>query len=522
MNLKNRYLLPLALSITTLFGAAYANQTEAANTHRPHYHFTPKSGWMNDPNGLYWHEGVYHLFFQHYPDDTKWGPMHWGHATSTDLIRWQEHPIALYPQGNEYIFSGSAVLDRNNTSGLGDGNTPPVVAIFTLHDRAKADAENIIDVETQGIAWSADNSSSFTHYPGNPVLKNPGIRDFRDPNVSWDAQRQRWLMSLAAQDRIHFYASNDLKQWEFLSDFGAQLGAHGGVWECPDLFPVKVQGSGEEKWVLLVSINPGGPNGGAATQYFVGDFDGTTFTLDPQFAQQLARDGAAWLDWGRDNYAGVLFNHVPSPNPILIGWMSNWDYADQVPTTDWRGGATIARELVLDHNGPQWLLKSRPVSTLASYYHPDKQVSRQGRIEAETALLGVGEINLEKAVISADLKDLGSGVYTFILSNQLGQALSFGIDTEHNMLFTDRSQAGKTGFSDKFANIASTAPLPASARNAKFEIVLDTASIELFFNDGERVMSHLFFVDAPFSQLSLSSSAAAGKFELAARELKLD
>jgi len=516
------YVVPLALSMTALFGAACIPYSQAAEPHRPHYHFTPKSGWMNDPNGLYWHDGVYHLFFQHYPDDTKWGPMHWGHATSPDLIRWQEQPIALYPQGTDYIFSGSAVLDRDNTSGLGDGHTPPVVAMFTLHDRARADAGNIIEVETQGIAWSLDNGLSFTHYRDNPVLKNPGIRDFRDPKVLRDTQRQRWLMSLAAQDRIHFYTSNNLRQWEFLSDFGAQLGAHEGVWECPDLFPIKIQGRDEEKWVLLVSINPGGPNGGSATQYFVGDFDGTTFTLDPQFAQQLARDGAAWLDWGRDNYAGVLFNHVPGPHPVMIGWMSNWDYADQVPTSDWRGGATIARELELDHNGSQWLLKSRPVSTLAAYYHPHRQVSRQGRIEAETALLDAGEIDLEKAVIRADLQDLGRGIYTFTLGNPLGQTLSFGIDTKRQQLFTDRRKAGAGGFSDRFANAVSTAPLPAPARHARFEIVLDRASIELFFNDGERVMSHLFFVDAPFSRLSLSSNTDSGTFAVSARELTVE
>jgi len=518
------YVLPLALSITTLFGVAGAQHNQATNTYRPHYHFTPKSGWMNDPNGLYYHDGVYHLFFQHYPDGITHGPMYWGHATSPDLIKWEELPIALSPQGKDgeqYIFSGSAVLDAENTSGLGDGTAPPAVAIFTLHDRNKAIAGDI-DVETQGLAWSLDHGRSFTQYRANPVLKNPGIRDFRDPKVSWDVHRTRWQMSLAAQDRIRFYASTDLKNWEYLSEFGAQIGAHGGVWECPDLFPIKVQGSDEEKWVLLVSINPGGPNGGSATQYFVGDFDGTTFTLDSQFAQQLARDGAAWLDWGRDNYASVLFNHVPTPNPVMIGWMSNWDYADQVPTTNWRGGATIARELALDHNGRQWLLKSRPVSTLAAYYHPDRQVSRQGRIEAEAALLDAGEINLEKAVIRADLQGLGSGIYTLTLGNPLGQTLSFGIDTERQQLFTDRSKAGAGGFSDRFANAVSTAPLPAPARHARFEIVLDTASIELFFNDGERVMSHLFFVDAPFSQLSLSSSAHSGTFAVSARELALE
>jgi len=524
--LKNHYLFALSLAIAALLGSAFPQRSQADNTHRPHYHFTPQSGWMNDPNGLYWHDGVYHLFFQHYPDDSKWGPMHWGHATSPDLIRWQEHPIALYPQGQageRYIFSGSAVLDANNTSGFGTGATAPVVAVFTLHDRDKENAEKV-DVETQGIAWSVDNGQKFTHYRGNPVLDNPGIRDFRDPNVAWDAQRQRWQMSLAAQDRVHFYASDNLKQWTFLSDFGAQLGAHGGVWECPALFPIQVKGSDVEKWVLLVSINPGGPNGGAATQYFVGDFDGVNFTLDAQFAQQLARDGAAWLDWGRDNYAGVLFNHAPGPHPVMIGWMSNWDYADKVPTAGWRGGATIARELQLVNRGGDWQLQSRPVSTLAAFSDPDRQLSRQGRVEGEVMLLEKGEINLGNARIHVELQDIGRGVHTFTLTNPLGQRLRFGVDTEHQQLFTDRRQAGAVGFSDKFADTISYAPLPASTSlgDAQFEILLDSASIELFFNDGERVMSHLFFLDAPFSGLSLSSSTRGGRFSVSAHELKIE
>jgi len=491
---------------------------ENTGQYRPHYHFTPHSGWMNDPNGLYYHNGLYHLFFQHYPNEPLWGPMHWGHATSPDLIRWQEHPIALYPQGRGYIFSGSAVVDHTNTSGFGDGTTAPVVAIYTLHDRDKAEAGEI-DVETQAIAWSLDQGQSFTHYQDNPVLKNPGIRDFRDPKVSWDTYRQRWLMSVAAQDRIQFYASDNFKQWTNLSEFGAGIGAHGGVWECPDLFPIKTQSSDKEKWVLLVSLDSGGPNGGAATQYFIGDFDGTTFALDAQFEQQLARDGAQWLDWGRDHYASVLFNHAPSPHPIVIGWMSNWEYADRVPTRGWRGGATIARELVLDKNDTGWQLKSRPVSTLASFCRPDRQLSRQGRIGADTQLLAAGEINLEKAIIRIHLKTLGSGRYTFILKNPLGQSLSFGIDTEQQILFTDRRQAGNTKFSRQFAVSPSIAPLPSPIDKAWFEVLLDTTSMELFFNHGERVMSHLFFLDAPLTELFISSATRSGHFELLAREL---
>jgi len=493
----------------------------APEPYRPHFHFSPPSGWMNDPNGLYWHAGRYHLFYQHHPDDARWGPMHWGHASSADLIRWQQHPIALYPQGAAVMFSGSAVVDAANTSGLGDGRSAPVIAVFTRHDQAKAAAGGI-DVETQGIACSLDHGLTFTHYHANPVLGNPGIRDFRDPKVTWDAPRQRWLMSLAAHDCIRFYASQNLTDWEYLSEFGATLGAHGGVWECPDLFPIQLEGSDEHQWVLLVSLNPGGPNGGSATQYFIGDFDGTSFTLDARFARQLARDGAAWLDWGRDNYAGTLFNHAPGTRPVMIGWMSNWDYAQAVPTAPWRGAATIARELLLERCGPRWLLKSRPIPALHARYHPHRHVVRQARLAAAVPLLRAGEIDLSRAVIHVALHRLGNASCTFTLTNRLGDTLAFGIDNARRVLFTDRRNAGCTGFSPHFADAVSTAPLPAGCTDVHVLVVLDRASIELFFNHGERVMSHIFFIDAPWCELSLSSSARAGTFSLSAHELLLD
>jgi len=490
---------------------------------RPHYHFTPESGWMNDPNGLYWHDGLYHLFFQHHPDDSQWGPMHWGHATSPDLVRWQQQSIALFPQGAQTIFSGSAVVDAANTSGFGDGHSAPVVAIFTLHDSANANSGRV-DVETQGLAWSLDNGQTWTHYEQNPVLENPGIRDFRDPKVAWDPQRQHWRMSLAAHDRICFYASPNLKEWTFLSEFGARIGAHGGVWECPDLFQITVEGSTEKKWVLLVSLTLGGPNGGSATQYFVGDFDGTRFTLDAQFARQLARDGAAWLDWGRDHYAGVLFNHAPGSAPLMIGWMSNWQYAGNTPTTRWRGTSTIARELALACNGREWLLKSRPVSTLASFYHPHRHLSRQQDIGEETLLIGENEIDLSKAVLHLTLTEADTGTHTFTLCNRRGERLLFGIDGARRVLFTDRRHSGRTGFSAYFADPVATAPLPASAAlgEVRFEILLDKSSIELFCNDGERVMSHLLFPTDPYSKLSLSSSSHTGTCRVCAHELLLE
>jgi fructan beta-fructosidase len=271
--------------------------------HRPQFHFTPDSMWMNDPNGMVFYKGEYHLFYQHHPHSNVWGPMHWGHAISQDLVHWKHLPIALWPDSLGTIFSGSAVIDWNNSSGLGDGQEPPMVAIFTHHNHELEKAGSDI-FQYQSIAYSLDRGRSWTKYPGNPVLENPGIRDFRDPKVSWYEKDQKWLMVFAAQDRIMFYSSPNLIQWNKESEFSVEIAPGEGVWECPDFFPLTV--GGEEKWVLLVSIGDGGPNGGSGTKYYVGDFDGKQFLCDhPDNAPR-------WLDFGKDNYAGVSWSDIPS------------------------------------------------------------------------------------------------------------------------------------------------------------------------------------------------------------------
>lgn len=305
---------------------------------RSQYHFTPERGWMNDPNGLVYNNGVYHLFYQYYPHATVWGPMHWGHATSTDLIRWEHKPVALYPDENGLIFSGSAVVDKYNTSGFGSNGQVPMVAVYTYHFM-QGEKIGRDDFQTQGIAFSLDNGETWTKYAGNPVIGNKGTRDLRDPKVFWHEATKSWIMALVAGNHVKFYRSQNLKDWGNISDFGIDQGAHGGVWECPDLFPLKVEGSDKEKWVLIISIGNGGPNGGSGTQYFVGDFDGTTFTSDQKEYK--------WLDWGTDNYAGVTYNQVPNGDRIFIGWMSNWQYALTTPTSNWRSAMTLPRKLTL-------------------------------------------------------------------------------------------------------------------------------------------------------------------------------
>ena len=233
--------------------------------HRPTFHFTPPEKWMNDPNGMVYYAGEYHLFYQYYPDSTVWGPMHWGHAISKDLVTWEHLPIALYPDELGYMFSGSAVIDWKNTSGFGKDGQPPMIAIFTHHEPKGAASGTSKTFQYQSIAYSNDKGRTWTKYAGNPVVPNPGIKDFRDPKVIWDDATDQWVMVFAAWDHVKFYGSPNLKDWTHLSDFGKEWGTHAGVWECPDLFPLIVKGKGEKKWVLLQSLNPGGPNGGSGT-----------------------------------------------------------------------------------------------------------------------------------------------------------------------------------------------------------------------------------------------------------------
>lgn len=485
--------------------------------YRPNYHFTPKKGWMNDPNGMFFYNGYYHLYYQHYPDDNKWGPMHWGHATSTDMVTWKEQPIALYPDDLGYIFSGSAVVDIDNTSGFGKDGKIPIVAMFTYHDMKKEKAEKI-DVESQAIAYSLDEGITWTKYEGNPVISNPNIRDFRDPKVSWDAIHNKWVMVLAAHDKTMFYGSKDLKSWELLSDFGGNfdkaIGTHGGVWECPDLFPLNVEGTDDIKWVQLVSINPGGPNGGSATQYFIGDFDGTTFTMDKDFEAKLIENHDFWIDYGKDNYAGVTFSNITTGNggKLLMGWMSNWEYANVVPTETWRSAMTVAREIKLIKNEDSYRIAFTPVEELNDY----KGVKyKKENIEVSDALeiITSKQINLSNAEIKFNISDVKDKGFAFKLSNSLGDELLFGFDVEANNFYVDRRKSGKVDFEERFAAKTSIAPRTSKKQNIEGTILLDKTSIELFFDDGASVITEIFFSNAPFETLSISSKGETFKLD---------
>ncbi|PKA99259.1 levanase/fructan beta-fructosidase [Flavobacteriaceae bacterium MAR_2009_75] len=472
--------------------------------YRPNFHFTPKKNWMNDPNGMFYYNNYYHLYFQHYPDDNVWGPMHWGHATSTDMVTWKEQPIALYPDELGYIFSGSAVVDIDNTSGFGKDGKVPIVAMFTYHDPKKAEAKKT-DVESQGIAFSLDEGLTWTKYEDNPVIKNAGDRDFRDPKVMWDTERRQWVMVLAAGQKTIFYSSTNLKDWKRLSAFGEGIGNHNGVWECPDLFPLTVQGTNEQKWVLLVSINPGGPNGGSATQYFIGDFDGTQFSIDPEFEKAINNNHDFWVDLGKDNYAGVTWSNIETSDgaKLFMGWMSNWQYANQVPTESWRSAMTVAREMRLVKEGGTHRLAFVPTEKIKGY-RGKKFKESEIVVKEDTKIIDSENVDLSSAEIIFNVSELNSDL-NFTLSNSQGDELSFGYTIADKSFYIDRSNSGKTDFSKDFANKKSTAVRISDSSNLSGRILLDKTSIEMFFDNGLNVITEVFFPNSPFEKLILDS-----------------
>ncbi|MDE5418095.1 glycoside hydrolase family 32 protein [Labilibaculum sp. DW002] len=464
--------------------------------HRPQFHFTPEANWMNDPNGMVYYEGEYHLFYQYYPDSTVWGPMHWGHAVSKNLMHWEHLPIALYPDSLGYIFSGSAVIDYENTSGFGSADKPAMVAIYTYHNM-EGEKAGRNDFQSQGIAYSIDKGRTWSKYEKNPVLKSPGIRDFRDPKVIWHKESKKWIMSLAVQDHISFYSSSNLIDWTFESDFGKELGSHGGVWECPDLFPIKVDGSDGVKWILIVSIGDGGPNGGSATQYFIGDFDGKEFVSTEKDIK--------WLDYGRDNYAGVTWSNVPEEDGrvLFIGWMSNWQYATLVPTENWRSANTFPRELILKKENNKYHLNSVPVKELElireeCYIIPNQDI--KGNFDVANA------IPFKAIPIEIDLEivwDEQPQKFGIKLSNSVGEELEAFYSGVDESFTIDRTKLKDSSFSDAFASIDKA---DVSCKTGiKLQILIDESSIEVFVNGGEVVVTDQFFSTEKFDKLEIVS-----------------
>ncbi len=462
---------------------------------RPQIHFTPDSQWMNDPNGMVYFDGEYHLFYQYHPYSNVWGPMHWGHAISTDLVHWEHLPIALYPDSLGTIFSGSAVADVNNTSGFGEAGKTPLVAIYTNHSHEK-EQEGREDYQVQSIAYSLDKGRTWTKYEGNPVLPNPGIRDFRDPKVIWHGSSGKWIMTLAVKDRVSFYSSHNLKEWTLESDF-AEDEEHGGVVECPDLFPLTYQG--EKKWVLFISLNPGFLHGGSGTKYYVGDFDGQKFIPDNPGAP------TKWLDYGKDDYAGVTWSNAPNDDEhrTFIGWMSNWQYATRVPTEKWRSAMTLARSLHLEKNSDdQFILTGQVVEAINGIAEPWQPIE-----DIPVTASDAGELyfDLDENVayqLSLEFETPASSKASVKLYNQAGDEVTITLDREAGLVWFDRTQSGKTDFNENFAGKYS-APMEYHDTTL-LEIYVDQSSVELFVNGGRVQMTNLVFPSSLLQRVMVS------------------
>jgi len=496
----------LAISSILLASCGQVQQTESfennsslkpyTEKHRPQIHFSPKTSWMNDPNGMFYYNNKYHLFYQYYPDSTVWGPMHWGHAESTDMIRWKELPIALYPDSLGYIFSGGAVVDHQNTSGFGTSTIPPVVATFTHHD-IKGEQAKTLDFQYQSMAYSLDEGATWSKYEGNPIIPNTEkIKDFRDPKVVWHKGSKQWILVLAAYDRVKFYVSPNLLDWQFLSDFGIE--GDDRLWECPDLFPMKVEGSTEEKWVLLVSIQKKAPNEGTATSYFIGDFDGKEFKME--------KNGQQWLDWGTDNYAFVTWNNIPEADgrTMGIGWMSNWQYAQIVPTTTWRSAMTLPRELQLHRKDSGYRLQSLPVrelQTLRSDSVALKVTELSGNHVLEAATVAPIEVEL-----TIDLEHSTAETFGFQLYNDVGELLVVTIDKKAQRILVDRTKSSENTFSKEFYERVHSAPIALNKKELKLHFFIDQASLELFDADGELGFTTIFFPTEVYSGMALFSN----------------
>jgi fructan beta-fructosidase len=416
--------------------------------------------------------------------------MHWGHATSKDLLHWQHRPIALEPDENGYIFSGSAVVDQKNTSGFGTDENPPLVAIFTYHDAEKK-ARGETGFETQGIAYSLDKGDTWTKYDSNPVIKDESSTDFRDPKVYWYEPGEKWIMSLVAGDHAEFYGSENLKDWKLLGEFGKDKGAHGGVWECPDLFPLKVGGTDQEKWVLLISINPGAPNGGSGTQYFIGDFDGTTFTT--------GQTENRWIDWGTDNYAGVTFSNAPDNETIFMGWMNNWQYADKTPTEAWRGAMTLPRKLTLRKTGDGYSLFNYPIDDL------DRLIQNGSRQNLNIPA-GAHESMAADRLMQSEIRFTSSSKNFRLKLGNGDEELILTMNTNEFML--NRSGSGKTDFQEDFGKGIQRMPVP-DLPDGEYEvrILMDRSSIEVFLNKGQYVMTAQLFPNEDYKTLKIVNTS---------------
>ena len=443
--------------------------TKNVEKHRPLYHHTPQYGWMNDPNGMFYKDGVWHLCYQFNPYGSQWENLSWGHSTSTDLINWKAEPTALEPDALGMMFSGCCVVDKNNTAGFGKD---AIVALYTT-----AGAR-----QTQSLAYSTDGGKTFTKYADNPIITS-NVPDFRDPHVFWNAEAGFWNMILAAGQQMSIYSSKDLKEWKHESDFGAEYGNHGGVWECPDLMKMNVKGTNKDKWMLICNINPGGPFGGSATQYFIGQFDGHKFTCEDEPSE------TKWMDYGKDHYATITFDNAPEGRHVGIAWMSNWQYANQVPTKQYRSANSIVRDFGLfEYKGETYCSITPAKEMLAA---------RGARVSQPT----------EACEIVVTVK----GDAQITLSNAKGESVVMTYDDEEETFDMDRRRSGNISFSDAFP-VATSSPTYGKVRQLR--IFVDRCSVEAFDGDGKMCMTNLVFPSTPYDKIIVKGKAKAAIYKI--------
>lgn len=469
--------------------AAIGQEQPNATLYRPDFHFSPQKNWINDPAGLVFDGSEYHLFNQYNPSGDQWGHMSWSHAISKDLISWQELPVALKDENGVAIFTGSAVIDSANTSGLGQNGLAPMVAVYT---------GNSAGLQTQNIAYSTDHGRTWTKYSGNPVI-DLNESDFRDPMVFWNEPTKKWVMvvSLALKHKVVFFSSPDLKSWTELSQFGPAGANAPPNWECPNLFELPVLNvPGLKKWVLLVGIGDNGPAGGSATQYFVGDFDGKTFVNDNPSNQTL------WVDYGSDFYAAQSWS---AGRRIAIAWMNNWSYASKLPTSPWRGQLTLPRSLGLIKTSSGIRLTQAPVKEFedlrADQVHRDHATWQQ--VESLLAERQWPEtIEIDALLECADCQEFG-----FVVRKGTSYGTRIGYDAAWSDIYIDRSHSGDLIIGPTFA-ARHQAPVHIENGRIRMHIFLDRSSVELFAADGLVTITDLIY---PREQDRALGVYAAGK-----------
>jgi len=452
-------------------------QADYEEQFRPQIHFTAEKNWINDPNGMVFLDGEYHLFYQHNPLGTNWGNMSWGHAVSEDLFRWEHLPVALFPDDLGAIFSGSAVIDKNNTAGFGEN---AMIAIYTSAGEKQA----------QSLAYSTDKGRSFKKYAKNPIIPNPGINDFRDPKVFWHEESEKWVMSLATYNSITFYGSAKLLEWTRLSAFEYYEGLPFGVWECPDL--ISMEYNGVEKWVLIISTN-GAPNGGTGTQYFIGDFNGNEFIPD-------AAPYPLWLDYGKDNYAGVTWSNEPQDRNILMGWLSNWEYAGQTPTSMFRGVMTLPRELFLDTHPDGHLIVGSKIVDEINVISENEEALFDGQVTNDVNL----DLDATDAYeLNVSISGFSSSGNILKLQNSNGDVVTIGYDMERGELIFDRTDSGTSDFSSSFSKSIEN-PVDFHEEILNLQIIVDQSSVEIFVNGGLSSQTNLVFPEEIYDELVLT------------------